>query len=82
MDVGTEFEKLTHQHAVKLMLAASCSVEDASLAVEEVMGYNNVKSIVNFLESTSKVSKVVESDVIIQDNFTPVLPLISPWRGI
>ena len=86
---GAAFEKLTRRHAVKLVPAVSCSVEEATLAVGEVVGCGSVKSasrmngaIVIFLDSTAKVSDVVETGVVIQDTFTPVLPLVSPARKI
>ena len=86
---GAEFEKLTRRHAVKLVPAVNCSVEEATLAVGEVVGCGSVKSasrmneaIVIFLDSTAKVSDVVETGVVIQDTFTPVLPLVSPARKI
>lgn len=62
-----------------------CSVEEASLAVGEVVGYESVKSasrmngaIVMFLDATAKVSEAVEKGVVMQDTFAAVLPLISP----
>lgn len=35
-----------------------------------------------FLDNTDKVSDVVERDVVIQDTFIPLLPLVSPARKI
>lgn len=58
-----------------------CSMEEAGLAVGEVVGYETVKlaarmsgAIVLFLDNTAKVGEVVESGVVIQDTFTPVVP--------
>ncbi|KAI3355855.1 hypothetical protein L3Q82_004225 [Scortum barcoo] len=39
-----QVEKLTRRHAVRLVPAVSCSVEEVSLAVGEVVGYGSVKS--------------------------------------
>lgn len=86
---ATEFERLTRRHAIKLVPAVECSVEQAGLAVGKVVGYSSVKSasrmngaIVIFLDDTDKVSKVVESGVVIGDTFTPVLPLVSPAKKV
>ena len=82
---AADFERLTRRHAVKLVPSVPCSVEEAGLAVGEVVGCECVKSasrmngaIVIFLDATAKVSEVVEQGVVIQGTFTPVLPLVSP----
>lgn len=89
VDVATEFESLTRRHAVKLVSAVSCSVEEAGLAVGEAVGYGSVKSasrmngaIVIFLDNRTKVKDVVEKGVIIKDTFTRVLPLVDPAKKI
>ncbi|KAI3359137.1 hypothetical protein L3Q82_002592 [Scortum barcoo] len=81
--------RLTRRHAVRLVPAVSCSVEEVSLAVGEVVGYGSVKSasrmngaVLIFLDSPEKVSDVVVSGVVIQDSFTPVHPLVNPARKI
>ena len=86
---GVEFERLTRRHAVKLVPGVNCSVEEASLAVGEVVGCGSVKSasrmngaIVIFLDSTTKVNDVVETGVVIHDTFVPVLPLVSPAKKV
>lgn len=80
-----EFEKLTRCHAVKHSPAVHFSREEAALAVGDVVGYDSVKSvswesgvIVLFVDSTAKVSKLVEKGVVIQDTFTTVSPLTNP----
>ncbi|KAE8277540.1 Transposon TX1 uncharacterized 82 kDa protein ORF 1 [Larimichthys crocea] len=82
---AADFERLTRRHAVKLVPAVPCSVEEAGLAVGEVVGCESIRSasrmngaIVLFLDATAKVSQVVERGVVIQDTFTPVLPLVNP----
>ena len=82
--VSAEFEKLTRRHAIKLFPAVQCSVEEAGLAVGEVVGCDSVRSasrmngaIVLFLDSMAKVSEVVEKGVVIHGTFTPVSPLVN-----
>lgn len=41
---GAELEKLTRHHALKLTQTVNCSVEQAVLAVGEVVDYDSVKS--------------------------------------
>lgn len=41
---GAEFEKLTCHHAIKLVTAVDCSVEEACLAVGEMVGCSSIKS--------------------------------------
>lgn len=41
---AADFERLTRRHAVKLVPSVPCSVEEAGLAVGEVVGYESVKS--------------------------------------
>lgn len=64
----------------------SCSGEECGLAVGQLVGYDSVKSasrmnsaVVIFVE---KVNQVVQSGVVIQGSFTPVLSLVSPARRI
>lgn len=62
------------------MLALCVSVEECSLAVGELVGYdvkfvsrmNN--AIVIFLDS------VVDNGVVVRDTLTPVLPLVNPMK--
>ncbi|KAL4009126.1 hypothetical protein ACER0C_002978 [Sarotherodon galilaeus] len=84
-----EFEKLTRRHAVKLIPTVNCSVEDAVLAVGEVVGYDSMKSasringaIVIFLDKVPKVNELVESGGVIHKTFTTILPLVSPAKKI
>lgn len=70
---GVEFEKL-HQHAIKLVPAVNCSVEEVSLAVGEAVGDSSVfpswmERSLTFLDSISKISEVVENGVVIHDIF-------------
>lgn len=54
-----------------------------------MVGYGSVKcacaitvAVVICLDSTDKVSTVVESDVVVQDTFILVLPLVNPSKKI
>ena len=66
-----------------------CSVEEARLAVGEVVGCDSVRSasrmngaIVLFLDSTAKVCEVVVKGVVIHNTFTPVSSLLNPATKI
>lgn len=87
VQVEMGFEKLTPQHAVKLVLAVRCLVEEASFAVGEVLGYGSMKSAscingatIIFLDSMAKLNDVVEDAGIMKDTFTPVLPPSNPAK--
>ena len=67
---NVEFEKLSRRHGVKIPAAAGCSVEECSLAVGAIIGYDSIKSasrmnsaVVIFLDSIEKVNKIVERGV-------------------
>lgn len=81
--------KLTRRHAIKLSPPDRCSVEECSLAVGEIVGYESVKSasrmnnaVVIFLDHMDKVNQLLESGVVIQGTFTPVLSLVNPAKKI
>lgn len=78
---------LTRRHGVKIVSKAS--VEDCSLAVGEVVGCENVVSasrmnnaIVVFLKTTELANIVVESGVVVDNAFVPVLPLSLPSKKV
>jgi len=78
---------LTRRHAVKLSLNAS--VEECSLAIGEVVGCENVLSasrmnnaIVVFLKTVELANLLVESGVVIDNVFVPVLPLSTPSKKV
>lgn len=57
-----ELEKLTRRHAVRISPHVGCSLEEASYAVGEVVGFESVKSascmnsaVVRFLDDVAKV---------------------------
>ncbi|KAI3356794.1 hypothetical protein L3Q82_003458 [Scortum barcoo] len=79
MLAGARLERLTRRHAIKMVPAGSCSVE-CSLAVGELVGYSS--AVVIFLDSVEKVNQVVESRVVIQGMFTPVLSLVNPAKKV
>lgn len=83
------FEKLTRRHGVKISPEQFCPLERCVLAVGEIAGCENIKSasrmngaIVIFLKTTELVQKLVENGVVLNDTFTPVLPLSAPSRKI
>ncbi|KAI4880461.1 hypothetical protein NFI96_009804 [Prochilodus magdalenae] len=83
------FEKLSRRHGIKIAPDVSCSVEECSLAVGEVVGYNSIVSasrmsgaVVVFLDDVEKVNTMVQNGVVVQGTLTPVTPLIRPARKI
>lgn len=81
------FERLTRRHGIKV--ASKVSVEQCSLAVGNVVGHQNVvsasrmnKVIVLFLSSVEKALEVVQSGIVIDDLFVPVVPLSTPSKRI
>lgn len=85
----SSLHKLTRRHAIKLSPPNGCSVEDCSLAVGEIVGYDSIKSasrmnsaVVIFLDSVDKVNQILESGVVIQDTYTPVLSLVNPAKKV
>ncbi|KAI2656615.1 Transposon TX1 uncharacterized 82 kDa protein [Labeo rohita] len=88
MTSGTRsLDFLTRRHGVKIVSKAS--VEDCSLAVGEVVGCENVMSasrmnnaVVVFLRTTELTNILVESGVVIDSAFVPVLPLSLPSKKV
>lgn len=79
--------KLTRRHGVKV--ASAVSVEDCCLAVGEVIGHENIMSaskmnsaIVIFLNSVEKANELVETGIVVDNLFTPVLPLSIPSKKV
>lgn len=79
--------KLTRRHGVKV--ASAVSVEDCCLAVGEVVGHDNIMSasrmnsaIVVFLSSVEKANELVETGIVVDNLFTPVLPLSMPSKKV
>ncbi|KAI2645060.1 Transposon TX1 uncharacterized 82 kDa protein [Labeo rohita] len=71
---------LTRRHGVKV--ASAVSVEDCCLAIGEVVGHEHIMSAsrmnsatVVFLSSFEKANELVEAGIVIDNLFTPVLPL-------
>ncbi len=59
-------DKLTRRHAIKLSPAVSCSVEECSLGVDEIVGCKSVKSasrmnsaVVIFLDSVEEANQLL-----------------------
>ncbi|KAL7856500.1 hypothetical protein SRHO_G00153990 [Serrasalmus rhombeus] len=75
------FEKLSRCHGIKIAPEVNCSVEDCSLAVGEIVGYNSVVSacrmsgaVVVFLDEVEKVNMMVQNGVVVQGTFMPLRP--------
>ncbi|KAI3367093.1 hypothetical protein L3Q82_008127 [Scortum barcoo] len=81
----TDTSSSAGHHVCRWRAGEADSVEECSLAVGELVWYSSVKSasrmnsaVVIFLDSVDKVNRVVESGVVIQGTFTPVLSLVNP----
>lgn len=80
------FNSLTRRHGVKIDSAAG--VEACSLAVGEVIGYENIASAsrmisaVKFVKTVDLANQLVQSDTLINGIFTPVLPLSTPSKKV
>lgn len=79
--------KLTRRHGVKVTTAVS--VEECCLAIGEVVGHEHIMSAsrmnsatVVFLSTVEKANEVVETGVVIDNLFTPVLPLSMPSKKV
>ncbi len=79
--------KLTRRHGVKV--AAAVSVEDCCLAAGEVVGHENIVSAskmnsatVIFLNSVEKANELVETGIVVDNLFTPVLSLSMPSKKV
>lgn len=88
LDAG-DFSRLTLKHGCKCMPDAAVSVEDCLTVVSAVVGGANIRSasrmnkaIVFFLSESQMVDDLVESGLVINDTFVPVLPLSSPSKKV
>lgn len=68
---------------MKVGALSPCSVEEVALVVGEITGHSSVKSAaqmnkaeVLFLEKVEQVNRLVESGVMVNGIFEPVLPLL------
>lgn len=80
-------ESLTRRHGVKV--ASATSIEECCLAAGKVVGYDSILSasrmnnaIVMFLSTVEKANDLVEHGVVLDDAFTPVLPLSMPSKKV
>ncbi|KAL0146569.1 hypothetical protein M9458_058200 [Cirrhinus mrigala] len=78
---------LTRRHGVKV--ASAVTVEECCLAAGELVGHEHVLSasrmnsaVVIFLSSIEKANELVETGIVVGDNFTPVLPLSMPSKKV
>lgn len=84
---GERLGFLTRKHGIKI--DSPSSVEEISLAVGRKIGHDNVLSAsrmnsaaVLFLASVELVNEMVESGVVVEEVFSPVLPLSSPSKKV
>lgn len=82
-------DRLSRRHGIKLAPVNNVSVEQCVLAVGEVVGCDSILSasrmnsaVVVFLDTIEKVNSVVQNAVVIQDTFTPVMPLLQPAKKV
>lgn len=89
MAASQSLDNLTRRHGIKVIPAERCSVEDCTIAIAEVVGYSSILSaarinsaIVIFVDSIEKVNDVVVKGIVVNNVFTPVLPLVQPAKKI
>lgn len=82
-------DRLSRRHGIKLAPVSNVSVEQCVLAVGEVVGCDSILSasrmnsaVVVFLDTIEKVNSVVQNGVVIQDTFTPIMPLLQPAKKV
>ncbi|CAM4526962.1 unnamed protein product [Leuciscus chuanchicus] len=80
-------DRLSRRHGIKLAPVNNVSVEQCVLAVGEAVGCDCILSasrmnnaVFVFLDTIEKVNSVVQNGVVIQDTFTPVMPLLQPVK--
>lgn len=68
-------------------MASAVSVEKCCLAVGDVVGHESILSssrmnntTVIFLSTIEKANELVETGIVVDDLFTPVLPLSTPKK--
>lgn len=83
------YDRLSRRHGIKIATAMNCSVEECSLAVGNVVSHDSIMSasrmnsaVVIFLDSIEKVNSVVQNGIVVQETFTPVMPLVQPAKKI
>jgi len=84
-----QFDKLTRRNGIKITPAERCSIEDCSIAVAQVVGYKSILSasrmnsaFVFFLDDVNKVNEIVASGIVLNESYTPVMPLMQPAKKI
>ncbi len=87
MAASGSFDFLTRRHGVKVDSAVN--IEECSLAIGEVIGTENIVSasrmnnaFVVFVKTVDLANQLVESGVVINGIFTPVLPLSTPSKRV
>ncbi len=87
MAASGSFDFLTRRHGLKVDSAVN--IEECSLAIGEVIGTENIVSasrmnnaFVVFVKTVDLANQLVESGVVINGIFTPVLPLSTPSKRV
>lgn len=87
--MADRYEQLTWRHGIKVPVGVECPVNECSLAVGEIVGYDSIMSasrmnsaVVLFLDSVEKVNRAVERGLVIKSTHTPVYPLMNPSKRI
>lgn len=80
-------DKLTRRNGIKVIPAERCSIEECSIAVAKVVGSKSILSasrmnsaIVLFLDDVNKVNEIVANGIVINESYTPVMPLMQPAK--
>lgn len=86
LSVITQSGRSSHQHTIKVLSQADCSVQEVNFAVRDVVEFDSVKSAsrmnsvtVFLLISFKKVENVVAGTVLC-NTFTPLDPLVNPSK--
>lgn len=86
---GADFAQLTRRHGIKVPVGSESSVEEVSIAIGGIVGYNSIRSasrmngaVVLFLDKIEKVNEVVEKGITLNDGFVKVFPLVNPAKKV
>ncbi|KAK3541224.1 hypothetical protein QTP86_016804 [Hemibagrus guttatus] len=89
MAASQSLENVTRRHGIKIIPPESCSVEECTIAVAEVIGYTSISSaarmnsaIVTFLDNVEKVNEVVVKGIAVNNESARVMPLVQPAKRI
>lgn len=70
-------------------MVSALSVEDCCMAMGDVVGHDSILSafkmnsaVVVFFNSVEKANELVEKEIVVNNLFTPVLPLSTPSKKV